>query len=312
MARIRTVKPDFFTSDDVVSLTPLARLLYIGLWCEADREGRMVWRPGAFHRRYLPTDSCDIDAVSGELVSRGLVVLYGDGLAWVPSFSRHQHVNPREAASVLASPPPRVSDASLRVDDAQGGREGKGRKGKEGNVGEGTPPLRAVPPPTDPVPVPFDAWLSLVEIWNRASAKVGAWSAIDTGLTPKAAQTELLRALRSCPDLSVWEARIARAVASAWLTGRKPGADGQPFVADLWWIVDTVVKLDAGRYDDRAPMKVAGLTGGGVVAPTVSTSVWVVDPDYKGHAHRFPCQHRPTCTTWPQHRDMDAETAVSA
>ena len=39
VARIRTIKPDFFTSEDIVVLTPWARLLYIALWCEADREG---------------------------------------------------------------------------------------------------------------------------------------------------------------------------------------------------------------------------------------------------------------------------------
>ena len=42
MARIRTIKPEFFTSDDICALSPRARLLYVGLWCEADREGRLV------------------------------------------------------------------------------------------------------------------------------------------------------------------------------------------------------------------------------------------------------------------------------
>ena len=45
MARIRTIKPEFFTSEDIVALSPLARLLFIALWCEADREGRLVWKP---------------------------------------------------------------------------------------------------------------------------------------------------------------------------------------------------------------------------------------------------------------------------
>ena len=50
MARIRTIKPEFFTSDDICALSPRARLLYIGLWCEADREGRLVWAPRGFKR----------------------------------------------------------------------------------------------------------------------------------------------------------------------------------------------------------------------------------------------------------------------
>jgi hypothetical protein len=43
VARIRTIKPEFFTSEDIVSLPPLTRLLYIALWCEADKEGRLAW-----------------------------------------------------------------------------------------------------------------------------------------------------------------------------------------------------------------------------------------------------------------------------
>jgi len=39
MARIRTIKPEFWTSEQVVSVSPLARLLFIGLWNFADDQG---------------------------------------------------------------------------------------------------------------------------------------------------------------------------------------------------------------------------------------------------------------------------------
>ena len=133
MARIRTIKPEFFTSVDIVKRSPLARLLYIAIWCEADKEGRLVWSPETFKLRYMPGDNCDINALCGELVSSGLVVLYGDGLAYVPTFQAHQHVNPRESASQLPVPTrgARVPTRGARVVDAQGGREGKGKEGKE-------------------------------------------------------------------------------------------------------------------------------------------------------------------------------------
>src|SRR5688572_16308183 len=114
MARIRTIKPEFFTSEDIVSLSPLARLLYVALWCEADKEGRMVWKPKTFKMRYFPADSCDIDAMCAELLSAKLAVLYGDGYAYIPAFKAHQHINPRESLSQLPDPhasttrPPRV------------------------------------------------------------------------------------------------------------------------------------------------------------------------------------------------------------
>lgn len=136
MARIRTIKPEFFTSEDIVALPALARLLYVALWCEADKEGRLAWKPKTLKFRYFPADDCDIEALAAALVDSGLVKLYGDGLAYIPGFAKHQHINPREAASNLPSPDacptraPRVSDASARDSDAQGGREGKGREGE--------------------------------------------------------------------------------------------------------------------------------------------------------------------------------------
>jgi hypothetical protein len=143
VARIRTIKPEFFTSADVVSCEPLARLLFQGLWCEADREGRLVWRPETLKLRYLPADACDVGALCQQLIDRRMVVLYGDGLAYLPSFARHQRVNPREAASDLPTPgadphacSPRIDACTSRIDasnpevHAQVGREGKGKEGK--------------------------------------------------------------------------------------------------------------------------------------------------------------------------------------
>jgi hypothetical protein len=148
MARIRTIKPEFFTSEDIVSLTPWARLLYIALWCEADREGRFAWKPHTFKMRYFPADDLDIFSICDELTSKSLVKLYriviekadcgqvdkeiekeGDVLAYIPKFSLHQHINPREAASVLPPPLsiPRVDDASI-TREPRAGRKGKERK----------------------------------------------------------------------------------------------------------------------------------------------------------------------------------------
>lgn len=157
MARIRTIKPEFFTSDDICALSPCARLLYIGLWCEADREGRMEWKPRSFKRRYLPDDDVDIDTLCTEIVGRGLVVQYGKGLAYIPEFLKHQHINPRETVSSLPEPDapstraPRVSNATGRDSDVQGGRERKGKEGKEEDAS--TRPTHAIT---------FKSWLESI------------------------------------------------------------------------------------------------------------------------------------------------------
>lgn len=158
MARIRTIKPEFFTSADIVALTFAARLLYIALWCEADREGRLVWHPPTFKLRYFPGDRVNIDAICQELILHDLVVLYGESCAYIPTFLDHQHVNPREAPSKLPVPDAsaRVSDESARVNDAQVGRE---RKGKEGKGKEGVERSRGsrLPPAWQPSEI-LKAW----------------------------------------------------------------------------------------------------------------------------------------------------------
>lgn len=135
MARIRTIKPEFFTSEDIVSLTPLARLFYVSLWCEADREGRLSWKTKTLKMRYLPGDDCSIDELSQELIDAGLILIYtvdGRDYAEIPAFARHQIINNRESDSVI---PPREHDASCtRASRVKAeGKEGKEGKGKEGN-----------------------------------------------------------------------------------------------------------------------------------------------------------------------------------
>ena len=164
MARIRTIKPEFFTSEDIVSLTPMARLLYIALWCEADKEGRLVWKPATFKLRYLPGDNCNVTDLCAELVDKSLVLLYGDGFAYIPSFKAHQHINPRESVSQLPDPDAidtrraRVGTRQSRVVDAQGGREGKGREGIEKGARKRSPSF-------DASQIELPDWMPL-ELWG--------------------------------------------------------------------------------------------------------------------------------------------------
>lgn len=132
MARIRTIKPEFFTSEDIVSLTPLARLFYVSLWCEADREGRFEWKPKTLKMRYLPADDCDVTALCDELVNAGMVQIYevnGRTYAVIPGFTRHQVINNREQASDIPEPPEKTDACVTR----ESGRK-EGKEGKEGNT----------------------------------------------------------------------------------------------------------------------------------------------------------------------------------
>jgi hypothetical protein len=173
MARIRTIKPEFFTSEDIVGLSPLARLLYIATWCEADKEGRLGWKPTTFKLRYFPGDECDIQSLCQELVHSSLIVLYGDGLAYIPSFNTHQHINPRESDSKLPEPDAssRVATRQTRDIDAQGGREGKERKGTRDESRQDDPPGFAEFWKTWPSNDRKQAKGKCLEAWKKAHAE---------------------------------------------------------------------------------------------------------------------------------------------
>lgn len=138
--RIRTIKPEFFLHEGLheaekATKLPL-RIAFIGLWCAADREGRFKWEPRRLGVSILPYDNVEFSRVLDALTTRGFLVKYAsNGVVFgaIPSFKKHQVINPREKASDLPEPAEILgSDACLtrdpRVTHACH-REGKGREG---------------------------------------------------------------------------------------------------------------------------------------------------------------------------------------
>lgn len=137
MARIRTIKPEFFTSEDICELTPLTRLFYISLWCEADREGRLIWKEKTLKYRYFPAESMsEFNKACSELIDSDLINLYqvdGKEYCEIPSFKTHQVINNRETESKIPSENKEIDASGTRESGVQGegkGREGKGKEGK--------------------------------------------------------------------------------------------------------------------------------------------------------------------------------------
>ena len=141
MARIRTIKPDFFKNYKLYqaekeSGLPL-RIAFAGLWTVCDREGRFKWRPEELKIDCLPYDDIDFSLVLDALFTRGYLVKYmsedNEFLGFIPSWKQHQHINNRESASILSTP----SESTIVTRDARVDyascvcTRGKERKGKE-------------------------------------------------------------------------------------------------------------------------------------------------------------------------------------
>lgn len=114
MSRIRTIKPEFFDDPDIGDLSPWARLLFIGLWTQSDRDGRVVadWR--RLRARIFPYDAkCpDLSRLAVELHGKDMIRSYRDSLGreclWIVNFLTHQRPHPKEPASII-EPWPGVS-----------------------------------------------------------------------------------------------------------------------------------------------------------------------------------------------------------
>lgn len=107
MARSRNIKPGFFLNDKLAEVEPLGRLLFAGLWCLADREGRLKDRPKRIKAEVLPYDSCDIDKLLNDLWRHGFIIRYevdGERFIQVVNFLKHQNPHHKEAKSEI--PPP--------------------------------------------------------------------------------------------------------------------------------------------------------------------------------------------------------------
>ena len=107
MARARNIKPGFFTNDLLGECQPLARLLFQGLWCHADREGRLEDRPKKFKAEILPYDDCDAEILLQELASSGFIVRYqfgGKRYLQVVNFCKHQNPHVKEQESTIPAP----------------------------------------------------------------------------------------------------------------------------------------------------------------------------------------------------------------
>jgi hypothetical protein len=146
MARMRYIKPSFWSDSKIVGLSFAARLFFIGMWNFADcGEGHLPDDPRALKRLILPDDDVVGDDVIAELVESGLVArlhtLSGRKFLHIIRFADHQKVEKRWSPTCFVCtetrPPsinhdeplpntPKHSQSSEEV--TQEGRGGEGKK----------------------------------------------------------------------------------------------------------------------------------------------------------------------------------------
>lgn len=133
MARQRMLHPGFFRDSKLLTLSPLHRLLFAGLWGVADREGRLRDDPMDLKIELLPADACDVDAMLSDLARVGSIVRYRVGglrYIWIPRFLKYQHPHKMEKPSDLPAQPEPQVEFQLELEKALGKPGAEGRSGR--------------------------------------------------------------------------------------------------------------------------------------------------------------------------------------
>ena len=102
MARIRTIKPEFWTSAQVMACSRDARLFFIGMWNFADDEGKLPLVENSLRAQVFPGDldvsSTTIRRMIVELSSNELIKVYsvaGREYIWITGWQHQKIDRPR-------------------------------------------------------------------------------------------------------------------------------------------------------------------------------------------------------------------------
>ena len=104
MSRARNIKPSFFINEELVECDFSTRLLFIGLWTLADREGKLEDKPKKIKMALFPADNINIDDLLNELKKRGFIERYeveGNQYIQVVAFKKHQNPHRDEKISTI-------------------------------------------------------------------------------------------------------------------------------------------------------------------------------------------------------------------
>jgi hypothetical protein len=141
MGRIRTIKPEFWTSEQIVECSPIARLLFIGIWNFCDDGGNHPASAKSLKMQVFPGDEFsvrEIELLVDELIINGLLVTYAVGdekIYWHVTGWHHQKIDrpsfkypkfDEHSTNIRRAPPPGEESNGREWK----GREGKGREGK--------------------------------------------------------------------------------------------------------------------------------------------------------------------------------------
>jgi len=139
MARIRTVKPEFYRHEGLQDLEianpgKYPMMVFAGLWGHCDSKGRFEWKPRILKLDILPFLPFDMAETLDILKSAGMLRRYtvdGKEYGFIDTFEKHQRLTGKEATEGEKFPAP-IGEYSVNqrgnIGEIPESQEGKGRE----------------------------------------------------------------------------------------------------------------------------------------------------------------------------------------
>lgn len=142
MARIRSIKPDFFRHEalqdaEIANPGKYPMMVFAGLWGHCDSKGRFEWRPRQLKLDILPFLPFDMAETLEILAKSGMVNRYevdGKSYGEIPTFEKHQRLSGKEVTEGEKHPEPNgEATGKQRGSNREAiGTNKNPRKGREG------------------------------------------------------------------------------------------------------------------------------------------------------------------------------------
>lgn len=108
--RSRNIKPNLFKNELLGTEDPICTILFVGLWCLADRDGKLEDRPLRIKAEIFPyREKLDVNRYLTVIQRLGFILRYKvDNIPYIliPAFKKHQHVHNTEKPSEIPNPKP--------------------------------------------------------------------------------------------------------------------------------------------------------------------------------------------------------------
>lgn len=141
MARIRCIKPEFFTSAQVAECSTNARLLFVGMWCFCDDNGVHPAKVKQLKMEVFPGDPVDdasILELVDQLLNAGLIAEFqhGNQRYWfVTGWSKHQKIDKPSTKYPRPDDPESHHGTPARRDADRGCHDGDNANSTNGCLG---------------------------------------------------------------------------------------------------------------------------------------------------------------------------------